>query len=225
MMYHVPVEKHGQNAELRQKGKIAVLACGYQGGVGAMRQMDKGGTIPDEELQSVVDQWRLANPKIVKLWRTCELAAKAAIDDHKLHVIQHNISFAYRLGNLYITLPSGRALVYFGARLKEGKYGDQIIYKGVNQTTKKWEDTETYGGKLVENIVQGIARDCLAEAMMRVCGIIVMHVHDEMIVDAPAELAEDMLKSINGCMSTPIDWAPGLPLKGDGYICDFYKKD
>ena len=225
MMYHVPVEKHGQNAHLRQKGKIAVLACGYQGGVSAMRSMDKGGTIPDEELQSVVDQWRAANPKIVKLWRSCELAAKSAIEDHKQHTLQHNISFAYRNGNLYITLPSGRALVYFGARLKEGKYGDQIIYKGVNQTTKKWEDTETYGGKLVENIVQGIARDCLAEAMMRVCGIIVMHVHDEMIVDAPAELAEDMLKSINACMSTPIDWAPGLPLKGDGYICDFYKKD
>jgi DNA polymerase len=228
MMYHVPVEKHGQNAELRQKGKIAVLACGYQGGVGAMRQMDKGGTIPDEELQSVVDQWREANPKIVKLWRSCELAAKAAIDDHKLHVIQHNISFAYRLGNLYITLPSGRSLVYFGARLKEGKYGDQIIYKGVNQTTKKWEDTETYGGKLVENIVQGIARDCLAEAMARVVRggyQIVMHVHDEMIVDAPAETAAADLVVVNTYMSQPIDWAPGLPLKGDGYICDFYKKD
>jgi DNA polymerase len=228
MMYHVPVEKHGQNAELRQKGKIAVLACGYQGGVGAMRQMDKGGTIPDEELQSVVDQWREANPKIVKLWRTCELAAKAAIDDHKLHVIQHNISFAYRGGNLYITLPSGRALVYFGARLKEGKYGDQIIYKGVNQTTKKWEDTETYGGKLVENIVQGIARDCLAESMTRVAldGYqIVMHVHDEMIVDVPMGESAQALCLINTLMGTPIDWAPGLPLKGDGYICDFYKKD
>ncbi len=228
MMYHVPVEKHGQNAELRQKGKIAVLACGYQGGVGAMRQMDKGGTIPDEELQSVVDQWRTANPHIVKLWRSCELAAKAAIEDHKMHVIQHNISFAYRGGNLYITLPSGRALVYFGARLKEGKYGDQIIYKGVNQTTKKWEDTETYGGKLVENIVQGIARDCLAEAMRLVDGYgvqIVMHVHDEMIIDAPADRADTILEQVNVRMSAPIEWAPGLPLKGDGYICDFYKKD
>lgn len=228
MMYHVPVEKHGQNAHLRQKGKIAVLACGYQGGVGAMRQMDKGGTIPDEELQSVVDQWREANPKIVKLWRSCELAAKAAIDDHKMHVIQQNVSFSYRNGNLYISLPSGRSLCYFGARLKEGKYGDQIIYKGVNQTTKKWEDTETYGGKLVENIVQGIARDCLAEAMMRVAldGYqIVMHVHDEMIVDVPMEESAQALCLINTLMGTPIDWAPGLPLKGDGYVCDFYKKD
>jgi DNA polymerase len=228
MMYHVPVEKHGQNKHLRQKGKIAVLACGYQGGVGAMRAMDKGGTIPDEELQSVVDQWRQANPKIVKLWRTVELAAKSAIEDHKAHTINHNITLSYRAGNLYISLPSGRSLVYYGARLKEGKYGDQIIYKGVNQTTKKWEDTETYGGKLVENIVQAIARDCLAEAMQRVAkdGMqIVMHVHDEMIADVPGDIAETILNRINSDMSQPIDWAPGLPLKGDGYVCDFYRKD
>ena len=230
MMYHVPVEKHGQNKELRQKGKIAVLACGYQGGVGAMRVMDKGGTIPEEELQSVVDQWRAANPKIVKLWRSVELAAKSAIEDHKMHTIRQNISFAYRNSNLYITLPSGRSLCYFGARIKEGPKGDQIVYKGVNQNTKKWEDTETYGGKLVENIVQGIARDCLAVAMRRVDGQdaglqIVMHVHDEMIVDVEQSVAEYALEDINYAMSTPIDWAPGLPLKGDGYICDFYKKD
>jgi DNA polymerase len=193
-----------------------------------MKQMDKGGSIPEEELQSVVDQWREANPKIVKLWRSCELAAKAAIDDHKMHVIQQNVSFSYRNGNLYITLPSGRSLCYFGARLKEGKYGDQIVYKGVNQTTKKWEDTETYGGKLVENIVQGIARDCLAEAMMRVASLgyqIVMHVHDEMIVDTDDPEPMEALKEINKQMGTAIDWAQGLPLKGDGYVCDFYKKD
>ena len=229
MMYHVPVEKHGANSELRQRGKVAVLACGYQGGVGAMRQMDKSGTIPDEELQGVVDQWRAANPKIVKLWRSCELAAKTAIEDHKMHVLQHNLSFSYRNNNLYITLPSGRSLVYFGARLKEGKYGDQIIYKGVNQTTKKWEDTETYGGKLVENIVQGIARDCLAEAMTRVAAAgyqIVMHVHEEMIVDVPEVKGWDKaLAEINDLMGIEISWAQGLPLKGDGYICDFYKKE
>ena len=227
MMYHVPVEKHGQNKGLRQKGKIAVLACGYQGGVGAMRQMDKGGTIPDEELQSVVDQWRQANPNIVKLWRTAELAAKTAIEDHKAHTISRNITFSYRWGNLYITLPSGRSLCYYGARIKEGPKGDQIVYKGTNQTTKKWEDTETYGGKLVENIVQAIARDCLAEAMMRVSSMypIVMHVHDEMIVDMPAETADDNLHIVNEIMGEQIDWAPGLPLKGDGYVCEFYKKD
>jgi DNA polymerase len=145
-----------------------------------------------------------------------------------MHTIRRGISFSYRNYNLYITLPSGRSLVYFGAKLKDGKYGDQIVYKGLNQTTKKWEDTETYGGKLVENIVQGIARDCLAEAMMRVAlgGYqIVMHVHDEMIVDAPAEEANAALVVINTHMSQPIDWAPGLPLKGDGYVCDYYKKD
>jgi DNA polymerase len=209
---------------------VAVLACGYQGGVGAMRAMDTTGTIPEEELQSVVDQWRQANPKIVQLWKKVELAAKSAIEDHRMHTIQRNISFSYRNGNLYITLPSGRSLCYFGARLKDGQYGDQIVYKGVNQTTKKWEDTETYGGKLVENIVQGVARDCLAEAMMRVASLpskiqIVMHVHDEMIVDAPAEAAEALLDVINSGMSQPIDWAPGLPLKGDGYVCDYYRKD
>lgn len=228
MMYHVPVEKHGQNKELRQKGKIACLACGYGGGINAMEAMDKEGKIPEEELQSVVDQWRNANPKIVKLWRSCELAAKAAIEDHKAHTIQRNITFLYRMGNLYITLPSGRSLCYYGARIKEGPKGDQIVYKGVNQTTKKWEDTETYGGKLTENIVQAIARDCLAEAMLRVDGYgqqIVMHVHDEMIVDAPADKAETVLEQVNVRMSAPIEWAPGLPLKGDGYICDYYKKD
>jgi DNA polymerase len=228
MMYHVPVVKHGENGHLRQRGKVAVLACGYGGGVNAMRAMDTTGTIPDEELQSVVDQWRQANPKIVQLWKKVELAAKSAIEDHRMHTIQRNISFGYRNGNLYITLPSGRSLCYFGARLKDGQYGDQIVYKGVNQTTKKWEDTETYGGKLVENIVQGIARDCLAEAMLRVAkdGMqIVMHVHDEMIVDVPGDIAETILNRINSDMSTPIDWAPGLPLKGDGYVCDYYRKD
>ena len=190
--------------------------------------MDKGGTIPDEELQSVVDQWRAANPKIVKLWKKVEMAAKAAIEDHKAHTIERGISFAYRNNSLYIGLPSGRSLVYYGARLKEGQYGDQIVYKGVNQTTKKWEDTETYGGKLVENIVQAIARDCLAEAMLCVASLgfkIVMHVHDEMIIDAPGENAESHLRLVNGCMSQEIRWAPGLPLKGDGYVCDFYRKD
>ena len=207
---------------------VLVHNCGYQGGVSAMRAMDTTGTIPDEELQSVVDQWRSANPNIVKLWRSVELAAKTAIEDHKMHTIRRSISFSYRNYNLYITLPSGRSLVYFGAKLKDGKYGDQIVYKGLNQTTKKWEDTETYGGKLVENIVQGIARDCLAEAMTRVADKgyqIVMHVHDEMIVDVPGEEADPALALINEMMGMEIPWAPGLPLKGDGYVCEFYKKD
>jgi len=228
-MYHVPVEKHGQNAELRQKGKIAVLACGYQGGVGAMKAMDKGGSIPEEELQSVVDQWRKANPKIVKLWRTCESAAKAAISGHRTVRIGRDIAFSYVNGNLFIKLPSGRKLCYWRARLRlNANTGqEQIVYMGVNQTTKQWCEIETYGGKLTENIVQAIARDCLAVAMARVDALgyeIVMHIHDEMIVDVPLE-DTDALRRINACMAETIPWAPGLPLKGDGYETSFYKKD
>lgn len=227
MMYRVPVKKHGENAHLRQKGKVAVLACGYQGGVGAMRAMDRGGTIPDEELQSVVDQWRQANPKIVKLWRTYEAAARTAIEERRTVRLRCGVAYSYENGNLFAKLPNGRRLCYWRARLKEDAKGLRIYYMGVNQETKRWGEAETYGGKLVENVVQATARDCLAEAMQRVTAMgyqIVMHVHDEMIVDAPADDWEALVK-INAAMSDPIPWAPGLPLKGDGYTCDFYKKD
>ena len=257
MMYHVPVEKHGQNKHLRQKGKIAVLACGYQGGVGAMKAMDRGGSIPEEELQSVVDQWRAANPNIVKLWYDYEAAAKTAIREGRpvrrgIRIPAENIAereymaggrvreysvrkgiavtFTYRNGNLIVILPSGRRLVYWGARLEEdpSKGGrESIVYMGINQVTKQWGKTETYGGKLVENVVQATARDCLAEAMRRVTAMgyeIVMHIHDEMVVDVPIE-DTDALARINKAMGDPIDWAPGLPLKGDGYETPFYKKD
>lgn len=229
MMYHVPVVKHGVNGHLRQKGKVAVLACGYQGGVGAMKRMDKDGTIPEDELQGIVDMWRNANPHIVKLWRTCELAAKTAITEHQTVRIQHGVAFSYINGNLFIKLPSGRKLCYWDTRLKldprDGR--DHIVYMGVNQETKQWGETETYGGKLVENIVQATARDCLAVAMTRVSELgykIVMHVHDEMIVDVPNE-DKEAPAVINDIMSQPIDWAPGLPLKGDTYETPFYKKD
>ena len=229
MMYHVPVVKHGENGHLRQKGKVAVLACGYQGGVGAMRAMDRGGTIPDEELQSVVDQWRAANPNIVKLWRIYERAAKTAIEEHRTVRVKNGVAFSYQDGNLLIKLPSGRKLCYWSAGLevnpKTGR--DSIVYMGVNQETKQWGKAETYGGKLVENVVQATARDCLAEALTRVTDLgyqIVMHVHDEMIVDVPLE-DKDALQRINAAMGAPIGWAPGLPLKGDGYECDFYRKD
>lgn len=232
MMYHVPVVKHGENGHLRQKGKVAVLACGYQGGVGAMKAMDKGGTIPEEELQSVVDQWRAANPKIVKMWRTFERAAQLAIEERRTVKLKNGVAFSYVNGNLFIKLPNGRKLCYWGARLKEDAKGRRIYYMGVNQETKQWGEAETYGGKLVENVVQATARDCLAEAMTRVSDMgyhIVMHVHDEMIVDVPVGPlhipAELSLEKINEAMGQPIEWAPGLPLKGDGYICDFYKKD
>lgn len=228
-MYKVPVVKHGENGHLRQKGKVAELACGYQGGIGAMKRMDKGGTIPEEELQAVVDAWRAANPKIPKLWRTCELAAKTAIEEHRTVRIAHGITFSYINGNLFIKLPSGRKLCYWDTRLKldprDGR--DHIVYMGVNQETKQWGETETYGGKLVENIVQATARDCLAVAMTRVSELgykIVMHVHDEMIVDVPNEDTKAPAV-INDIMGQPIDWAPGLPLKGDTYETPFYKKD
>lgn len=229
MMYRVPVEKHGQNSHLRQKGKVAVLACGYQGGVGAMKRMDKGGSIPEDELQSVVDQWREANPKVVKLWRTCELAAKTAIQEHRTVRLAHGIAFSYINRNLFIQLPSGRKLCYWDTRLKQDDYTGRlsITYMGVNQETKQWGETETYGGKLVENIVQATARDCLAVAMTRVSALgykIVMHVHDEMIVDVPNTDTEAPSR-INAIMAQPIDWAEELPLKGDTYETPFYKKD
>lgn len=229
MMYHVPVEKHGANSHLRQKGKVAVLACGYQGGVGAMKRMDKGGSIPEDELQSVVDQWRQANSNSVKLWRTCELAARTAIEEHRTVRLKNGLAFGYINGNLFIKLPGGRKLCYWNTRLKldprDGR--EHIVYKGVNQETKQWGETETYGGKLVENIVQATARDCLAISMQRVAALgynIVMHVHDEIIVDCPIEDTGAM-ERINACMAEPIPWAPGLPLKGDGYETPFYMKD
>ena len=229
MMYHVPVEKHGANSHLRQKGKVAVLACGYQGGVGAMKRMDKGGSIPENELQSVVDQWRQANSNSVKLWRTCELAARTAIEEHRTVRLKNGLTFGYINGNLFIKLPGGRKLCYWNTRLKldprDGR--EHIVYMGVNQETKQWGETETYGGKLVENIVQATARDCLAISMQRVAALgynIVMHVHDEIIVDCPIEDTGAM-ERINACMAEPIPWAPGLPLKGDGYETPFYMKD
>lgn len=228
-MYKVPVVKHGINGELRQKGKVAELACGYQGGVGAMKRMDKEGAIPEEELQAVVDSWRNANPKVVKLWRLCEIAVRTAIEEHRTVRLQHGLEFSYINHNLFIKLPGGRKLCYWDTKLKmdprDGR--EHIVYMGVNQETKQWGETETYGGKLVENIVQATARDCLAVAMTRVSNLgykIVMHVHDEMIVDVPIEDTE-ALDVINACMAEPIDWAPGLPLKGDGYETTFYKKD
>lgn len=229
-MYRVPVVKHGVNGHLRQKGKVAELACGYQGGVGAMKRMDKGGSIPEEELQSVVDQWRKANPNVVKLWRVCERAAMTAIKDRRRVKLKNaGLVFEYVDGNLFIKLPSGRKLCYWDCRLKmmQSDGREHIVYKGVNQATRQWTDEETYGGKLVENIVQAVARDCLAVTMMRVSALgykIVMHVHDEIIVDVPIEDTGAM-ERISKCMSDPIEWAPDLPLRGDGYETPFYMKD
>jgi len=219
-----------RNAGRRNRFTVSnclVHNCGYGGGVGAMHAMDSSGSIPEEELQENVDRWRQANPKIVKFWRRCEAAARTAIEEHRRVRVTKALAYRFQGGHLFAELPSGRSICYWHARINpEG----QLVYMGVNQTTKQWQEIETWGGKLVENLTQAVARDCLAEAMTRVSKMgyqIVMHIHDEMIVDVPVrhETAGHALDLINKAMSDPISWAPGLPLKGDGYCCDYYMKD
>lgn len=224
-MFHVPVEKHGVNGHLRQKGKIAELALGYGGGIGAMKNFgaDKMG-MTDEEMQTIVEQWRLASPTIPKLWREVENAARWALSmcgGGKTYRIHCGVMFRRDADALRVRLPSGRVLTYWGADVEDGK----IYYWGQNQTTRKWEKTDTWGGKLTENIVQAFARDCLAVAMVRLedAGYhIVFTVHDEVIVEAPEG---SRWQDVADIMGQPIDWAPGLVLRGDGYETKFYMKD
>ena len=226
-MFHVPVEKHGQNAHLRQQGKVAELALGYGGGVGAMKSMDKGHVIPETEMKTIIDQWRAASPNITKLWKLYDKAAKTAIQDKRPVKLKHGITFYFRDGILFARLPSGRPIAYWGARLCEGDYGDEVRYYGVDQETHKWGLLKTYGGKLVENIVQATARDCLAVKLIEATDMgydVVAHVHDEMIVDVPRS-DKTAAKTIDAMMAKPIEWAPGLPLKGGTYECDYYQKD
>ena len=252
-MFKVPVEKHGVNGHLRQKGKVAELACGYGGGVAALKAFgaDKRG-LTEAEMQDIVTQWRLASPTIPRLWRRVEDAAKNALQNpgrrcavlrkyrdverakrNELLTGGRGYSEDFLAGGTVCTywrdkdalrckLPSGRILTYWGARLdSEGN----IYFMGQNQTTRKWERTDTWGGKLVENIVQAYARDCLAVAMLRLdeAGYeIAFHVHDEIVAEAPVGSRwEDMAE----IMGRPIDWAPGLLLRGDGYETKFYMKD
>ena len=208
---------------------VLVHNCGYGGGVGALKAMDSSGAVPEDEMQSVVDAWRKANPKIVKLWRSYELAAKTAITERRTVKQPRGIEFSYHSGCLFVKLPSGRKICYWGARVhKDPETGrESIRYMGVNQETKNWGETETWGGKCCENICQATARDCLAEAMLRVDAAgyeIVMHVHDEMIVDIPKE-DTGAAEKVTQLMSMAPDWAPGLPLKGETYETEFYKKD
>lgn len=228
-MFHVPIEQIGKGSELRKKGKVAELALGYQGSVGALMAMgalDMG--LDQDELPMLVNSWREANRKIVKFWYTTEAAAKTAIKEHRTVKIHHGLEFSYINKILFIKLPGGRKLAYYDARIEPNAKGmDQITYAGVNQETKTWGRLETYGGKLVENIVQATARDCLAEAMMRVDDAgydIAMHIHDEMVVDVPC-IDTEAAKTITSLMGRDIDWAPGLPLRGDTYETPFYKKD
>lgn len=228
-MFNVPIDQIGKGSPLRQKGKVAELALGYQGSVGALMAMgalDMG--LDQDELPMLVNSWREANRKIVKFWYTTEAAAKAAIKERRTVKIQFGIEFSYINKILFIKLPSGRKLAYYDAKIEKNvKDRDQIHYAGVEQTTKRWGRLETYGGKLVENIVQAVARDCLAVAMMRVdrAGYkIAMHIHDEMVVDVPDSDTEAS-KTITELMGQDIEWAPGLPLRGDTYETIFYKKD
>jgi DNA polymerase len=232
-MFGVPVVKHGVNGELRQKGKIAVLALGYEGSVGALDKM--GGAkmgLSNEEERQIVSKWRNSCPNIVKMWRVFLNTAIRAINvESKITLTDyHNISFDYSDGNLIITIPSGRQLIYRSARVIPGNFGDVIAYKGMSQTTKKWVDLETYGGKITENIIQAIARDLLALAMRRLTRLgfkIVMHVHDENIAEVPVENAKESLKTMSEVMAdvSEVSWASGLPLRADGYVTPFYKKD
>lgn len=228
-MFKVPIESITKGNPLRQKGKIAELALGYGGGAGALEQMGalKMG-IAEDELQGLVGSWREANPNITALWRTVNAAALKAVGKHETVKLQHGLVLEYRGGILFIRLPSGRKLSYINAKLGTGNmYGNTLVtYQGVNQTSKQWETQKTYGGKLVENIVQAIARDCLAYSMMQVAASgyqIVMHVHDEIIVEHPID--DTSLDKICEIMGQPIPWAEGLPLRADGYVTPYYKKD
>lgn len=224
-MFHVPVEKHGVNGHLRQKGKIAELALGYGGSVGALKAMGALSMgVPEEELKPLVDAWRGSNPNIVKLWWDVDRAASTCVRE-KGPTETHGIRFFYQSGMLFIVLHSGRRLVYVKPRMGINRYGSETVtYEGVG-AQKKWLRLESYGPKFVENVVQATARDILVEAMQRLDAKgykIVMHVHDEAVIEAPADTSLEDICSVMG--ETPA-WANGLLLRADGYVCDFYKKD
>ena len=222
-MFHCPVEKHGINGHLRQKGKIAELALGYGGSVGALKAMgalDMG--LTEEELQPLVDAWRTANPNIVTLWWDVDNAVKNAIKMHT-STETHGIKFTWRSGMLFITLPSGRKLTYVKPRIIENKFGgESVTYEGIG-STKKWERLESYGPKFVENIVQAISRDLLMNAIKNLPGFLIAgHVHDELLIECTEDISlDDVCKS----MAHNPEWFPDILLRADGYITKFYKKD
>ena len=222
-MFGVPVEKHGINGHLRQKGKIAELALGYGGSVGALKAMgalEMG--IPEEELKPLVDAWREANPNITQLWWDVDEAVKKTVTD-KVPTETHGLRFMYESGFLFMCLPSGRRLAYVKPRFGENKFGgESVTYEGVG-STKKWERLESYGPKFVENAIQAISRDILCYAMktLRCCNI-VAHVHDEVIIEADPKVS---LEAVCAQMGRTPPWAKGLILRADGYETPFYKKD
>ena len=225
-MFGVPVVKHGVNGHLRQKGKIAELALGYGGSVGALKSMgalEMG--LSESELQPLVDSWRQSNPHIVQFWREVESAALKATEGYPQRV--GRFKFFRKSGILFVQLPSGRCIAYVQPRVEENRFGrPSLTYMGLDQQTKAWTRLETFGGKLVENLVQAVARDCLAESMMRLEARgykIVFHVHDEVIIDAPKGFGS--AKEVAAIMGEPIPWAQGLPLRAEGYETEFYRKD
>lgn len=222
-MFGVPVVKHGINGHLRQKGKIAELALGYGGSVGALKAMgalEMG--LQEEELKPLVDAWRDANPNITQLWWDVDEAVKKTVS-LKVPTETHGIRFVYESGFLFICLPSGRRLAYVKPRIGENRFGgESVTYEGIGGT-KKWERLESYGPKFVENIVQGLSRDILCHAMKTLrCYGIVAHVHDEIIIEADPKVS---LEAICKQMGRTPPWARGLILRADGYETQFYKKD
>ena len=222
-MFGVPVEKHGVNGHLRQKGKIAELALGYGGSVGALKAMgalEMG--LSEDELPALVSAWRQANPKIVQFWWAVDRAVMDAVT-RRTTTKTHGIIFSARNGMLFITLPSGRSLAYVKPKIGENRFGGECItYEGVG-STKKWERIDSYGPKFVENIVQATSRDILCYAMktLRCCSI-VMHIHDEVVIEADRRMS---LQAVCDQMGRTPPWASGLQLRADGYETDFYKKD
>jgi DNA polymerase bacteriophage-type len=229
-MFKVPIEEVTKGSPLRQKGKVSELALGYQGGAGALETMgalQMG--IDKEELPILVEQWRTANPAIVQLWTTMNRAAINCLSTGEKTIVAKGVYFEYANNILYMVLPSGRRLCYVRPRLGKNRFGSTAItYEGMDQDTKKWGTLETYGGKLVENCVQAIARDCLAESMLKLNAEgfdIVFHVHDEVVIEEDQAEPEAYLNTITDIMGEDIPWAPGLMLRADGYYTPYYKKD
>ena len=227
-MFGIPVEKHGINGHLRQKGKVAELALGYGGGKNALIAMGAlEGGIPEDELPDIVQKWRKASPKIVKFWYDVDAAAKQAIKEGRARIKQGGLRFRKTKGFLFILLPSGRYLAYAKPAIGTNRFGSpSIVYKGMSQTANKWLELETYGGKLVENIVQAVARDCLAAAMERLtlAGYkILAHIHDEVVIEAP--IGTGSLDEVIKIMAEPTEWNKGLILDAAGFEANYYMKD
>ena len=228
-MFKVPVVKHGENGHLRQKGKIAELALGYGGGVNALKAFGADKSMTEEEMVETVDLWRSASPRICALWKSMEKAAiRCVVRKEPVMSVAGSILFEYEDGVMWMTLPSGRRIAYWGMQYVESgrKPGKSLTYMGMEQTTRKWTRIETWGGKLVENCVQATARDCLKESMLALndAGFdIRAHVHDEVIITEP--VGGRSVEDVCAIMGRSLPWAEGLPLRGDGYECNYYMKD